>query len=170
MVLGATLLLIAPSVMAQRAEASKDACYRWQTQVDASLERIEIDNSKLSDAEVLEGIGCLLNLKGNRKRARFSGYTNIGRNVSSPPPPIKKPATVEVAALYYASYIFYRDWEHAGSVRLYDAETEKHNTKAIVERAYRSYRRWFEKIRGMGLAKAREQKLDPLEDSGVAWS
>jgi hypothetical protein len=134
------------------------------------LERVKIDASGLSDAEVVEGIGCLLNLKGNRKRARFSGYTRLDLYVSQRMPPIKKHATVEVAALYYASYIFYNNWGHAGSVRLYDADTEKSDTRDIVERAYKSYRRWFEKICVMGLEKAREQKLDPLGDSGVAWS
>jgi photosystem II stability/assembly factor-like uncharacterized protein len=32
------------------------------------------------------------------------------------------------------------------------------------------YRMWFQKIQNIGLEKAREQKLDPLEGSGVAWS
>jgi hypothetical protein len=165
----AVLLFVVPSVMAQKFK-STDVCYRWQTQVDVSLQRIEIDESKLSNAETLEGIGCLLKLKGNKKKARFDGYTRLNLNASSSAPKIKRPATVEIAALYYASYIFYNDWEHAGSVQIYDADTEKTNTKRNVERAYKSYQKWFQRVLEIGLEKAREQKLDPLEGSEVAWS
>ena len=136
----AVLLFVAPSVMAQKFK-SIDVCYRWQTQVDVSLQRIEIDESKLSNAETLEGISCLLKLQGNKKKARFTGYTRLNLNASSSAPKIKRPATVEIAALYYASYIFYNDWEHANSVQIYNADTEKSNTKHNVERAYKSYQK-----------------------------
>ena len=148
-------------------------CYKWQTQVDPKLERIEIDEEMLNEQEILNGIECLLNLKGNKSVARFTGYTRLNLRASSRPPVIKKPATIEVAVLYYISYIFYNNWEHAGSVRLYNLDYKnkpKFNTKKIVKRAYRSYGFWFKNVKKIGLEKAREQKLDLLENSGVSWS
>lgn len=164
------ILLFAVSLVEAQNFKSTDVCYRWQTQVDIALQRIEIDANKLSNAETLEGIECLLKLKGNKKKARFYGYTRLNLNASSKPPKIKRSATVEISALYYASYIFYNNWAHAGSVQIYDADTEKYNTKSNVERAYKSYWKWFQKVLDIGLEKAREQKLDPLENSRVAWS
>jgi hypothetical protein len=58
-------------------------------------------------------------------------------------------------------------------VRLYEENYKKKpklNTKRLVEAAYRSYRKWFEKVKEIGLGKAREQKIDPLDGSGISWS
>lgn len=150
----------------------KDVCYRWQTQVDPSLKRFKIDNSTLTDDEIQEGISCLLKLKGKTKIARFTGATRTNIYSSELYKPPKHPASIEIAALYYISYLFYDKWEHASSVSLFDEESEEinSNTKKSVEKAYKSYQKWFEKVKEIGLKKAREQKLDPLANSGVSWS
>ena len=147
-----------------------DRCHRWRTQVDPLKERIVINESALSDREIEEGIGCLLELKGQKNKARFYGDTRNNYNKSEGFKPPKNPASVEIAALYYASYLFYDNWEHAGSVVLYDEATRKTNTRKIAERAFKSYQEWYKKMLEIGLRKARERKLSPLEGSGISWS
>jgi hypothetical protein len=146
-----------------------DICYKWQTQVDPSFQRIVIDKTTLTIPEIQEGIACLLKLKGKTNKARFSGQTRFNPYRSKEYKPPKKLATVEIAALYYVSYLFYDNWEHANSISLFDADTFNSDTKKIVDRAYTSYQSWFDKVKELGLEKAREQKLDPLEDSGISW-
>ena len=77
-------------------------------------------------------------------------------------------ASIEIAALYYASYLFESNWEHAGSVVLVD-DNGNINTSEVVEKAFKSYREWFQKVQKIGLRRARELKLHPLEASGVRW-
>lgn len=151
-------------------QSPKDECHKWRTQVDPRFARVEINEKELSDAEALLGIECLIELKGDRNTARFTGYTNVSTSVSSRPPVIKKPATIEVAALYYASFVFYKDWGHAGSVRLFDPDTWKSNSSGNVKSAYKSYESWLINAKKIGLQKARELKVDPLEGSGIQWS
>jgi hypothetical protein len=151
-------------------ELKKDICYRWQTQVDPSFKRIEINESTLSVAEVQEGIGCLLKLQGKTNKARFTGATRLNPYASQGNKPSQKAATVEIAALYYISYLFYNNWEHASSLSLYDENTGEVNSKKNVKIAYKSYREWFKKVIEIGLEEARKQKLDPLSGSSVSWS
>jgi hypothetical protein len=160
------------SQMAQTksSESKKDVCYRWQTQVDPSFKRIEINESTLSVAEVQEGIGCLLKLKGKTNKARFTGTTRFNPYASQGKKPLQKAATVEIAALYYISYLFYNNWEHASSIALYDENTGEVNSKKNVEVAYKSYQEWFKKVIEIGIEEARKQKLDPLSGSSVSWS
>lgn len=148
---------------------SNDVCYRWRTQVDPSTHRIVIEESVLSDFEVEEGIRCLLELKGLNGKARFQGDTRANYNKSEQYRPQKRSASIEIAALYYASYLFENNWEHADAVVLVDDVTGKANTKELAERAYRSYRTWFTKVVKFGLKRSRELKLNPLEGSGVRW-
>lgn len=168
MALLATCLTAAPAQ--NRSAGAADKCYRWRTRVDPSLKLVEIDIENLNDDEVVEGIGCLLDLKGERRRARFYGDTKLNLNQSDRYRLPEKPATVEIAALFYASYLFYEKWEHANAVALYDDATGKINTGKLVEKAYKSYRKWYQQVRAVGLKAAREKKLDPLEGSGVSWS
>jgi len=164
------LALGGTSGMAQsKTSDSNDVCYRWRTQVDPSTQRIVIDESVLSDLEVEEGIGCLLELKGLKGKARFQGDTRANYNKSEQYRPHKKSASIEIAALYYASYLFENNWEHADAVVLVDDVTGKTNTNALVERAYKSYQAWFTKVVRMGLKRSRERNLDPLKGSGVRW-
>jgi hypothetical protein len=162
---------VVPSQMAQTKfdKVKNNTCYRWQTQVDPRLERIKIDNSILSVAEIEEAIGCLLTLKGKTHKARLYGTTRDNYYKSEGYQPPKHPASVEIAALYYASFLFYNNWEFASSIVLYDADTEESNSKRNVKRAYKSYQQWFKKVIEIGLEEARKQKLDPLVESEVSW-
>jgi hypothetical protein len=38
-----------------------------------------------------------------------------------------------------------------------------------VRQAYQSYKKWFEQVKRLGLAKAREMKIEPLKDTKVHW-
>jgi hypothetical protein len=139
-------------------------CYYWQSKVDAGLVS-PADDKKVDETDpriILDGIDCLLQMESNRNPAKFSGATNP--YVSQ----IFQPATVEVAALYYISYLYYQKWDHADAIALRSENGEINSPKAI-QRAYKSYRKWFEEVRKIGLAKAREMKLDPLKDAKVRW-
>lgn len=175
-----TILLILVfwfGVTSQIAQTKSDkgessVCYRWRTQVDPSLQRVIIDKSTLTIGETQTAIGCLLKLQGNRKKARFTGSTQSNYYSSDAYKPPKNPASIEIAALYYISFLFYNNWQHASSISLFDEESEEinSNTKISVEKAYKSYQKWFEKVKEIGLEKVRKQKLDPLAGSGISWS
>jgi len=76
---------------------------------------------------------------------------------------------VEIAALFYASYIFYgKDWDHfATGIAL--MEDRKINSPETIKKAYKHYRKWFEKVKEIGLEEARIRGLDPLKGSGIGW-
>jgi hypothetical protein len=145
-------------------------CREWRSQVDPSLRRVAVKDPALSESEILEGIDCLLRLRGRRSTGRFVGSTRSNYNSSEGYRSPKHPATVEIDALYYISYLFYENWQHADSVALYDEDTQESNSPRNVDRAFRSYRDWFERIKEIGLEEARRQKLDPLAGAGVSWS
>lgn len=119
--------------------------------------------NNLNQKKIFFGIKCLLNLEGNKKNSNLSGATrpDVSQTFGA--------TTVEVAALYYISYIFFQKWDHADAPFLLYQEDSKHNSDEAVSKAYKAYKKWFEKIQEIGLGEAREQKLDPLEGSGVRW-
>jgi hypothetical protein len=140
------------------------SCQYWQSKVDADLkpsvgaQKVDETNQQM----ILEGIDCLLQMEGNKHPAKFSGATKP--YVSQ----LFKPATVEVAALYYISYLYYQKWDHADAVALRDPNGEVNSPRAI-QRVYKSYRKWFREVRKVGLAHAREAKLDPLDGTAIRW-
>ena len=143
------------------ANAKAEVCNYWLARVDSNTEvdyEIEEENPK----KILEGINCLLRLEGNKSEGLFSGATNF--NVSE----IFPPATVEICALYYISYLFNSDWTHANGIALYRKNGEINSDKS-VRKAFVSYRRWFKKVKQLGLNEARKQKLNPLAGSGISW-
>ena len=146
-----------------------DNCSYWHSRVDPNVDYKgdinTIDESK--EEVIMQGIECLLKCEGNTRVAKFwgaTGYTTSGGIVPSP---------VEVAALFYISYLYYQDWEHCGAVTLIDINhrgENNENTKDAIKKAYNSYRKWFQKVKEIGLRKARAMNLDPLcftED--VCW-
>lgn len=137
-------------------------CRYWRSKVDATVEPASATINETDDRIILEGIDCLLRLEGNKHSAKFSGATKP--YVSQ----LFKPATVEVAALYYISYLYYQKWDHADAVALRDESGEIDKPEA-VRQAYQSYKKWFEEVKRVGLAKARETKLRPLADTNVHW-
>lgn len=145
--------------------AQANDCVKWQAYVDPKLnaaERIDLRKIELGE-NVIEGIACLLKLKGKTYSSEFSVFTDGGISNSS-----RRPSpSVEVLALYSISYFYHQDWKHAYSIRLY--ENGKKNKKSTIKKAYKAYQSWFEKVKEIGLEEARKQKLDPLAGSGVRW-
>jgi len=139
-------------------------CQYWRSKVDAEVEP-PVGAQKVDEADqqtILDGIECLLHMEGNKHSAKFSGATKP--YVSQ----IFKPATADVAALYYISYLYYQKWDHADAIALRD-DSGKVNSPTAIQEAYKNYRKWFEKVKKIGLSKARELKLDPLKDSATHW-
>lgn len=99
---------------------------------------------------------------GNKHSAKFGGAQQL--YVSQ----LFEPTTAEVAALYYISYLFYQKWDHADAVAL-RAENGEVDKPEAVRQAYQSYKKWFKEIKRVGLAKAREMKIEPLKDPKVHW-
>ena len=142
----------------------KSKCQYWRSKVDATVTSPEkTPEADVTDPQiVLAGIECLLKIEGNKHPAKFSGAVND--EVSQ----IFPRATADVAALYYISFLYYQKWEHANAIALRGPDGEVNKSDDIRE-AYRSYRKWFEQVKRVGLAKARELKLEPLKDTKVHW-
>lgn len=139
-------------------------CNYWYESVGVeSIQNSQIKIDEKDPAQIFNAVECLLKLEGNKSRGAFSGATN--NRVSQ----LLPKSTVEICALYYISYLFYEKYDHADGVALFDHKSRKLNTEKAIEMAYDSYRKWFEKVKEIGLLEARKQKLDPLEGSGVSW-
>jgi hypothetical protein len=146
-----------------RSQAQTRNCNFWRSKIDeATIESQEEQPGPLDDRSVLKGIRCLLQMEPNLHLARFSGAVNPSVSQLFPP------ATANVAALYYVSFLFTGRWDHADAVALRGVNGEV-NSPEIITRAYKSYRRWFAEIRKLGLERARREKRDPLRNSGVTW-
>jgi hypothetical protein len=117
--------------------------------------------TNLSDSETLKIMECLLNQKGNK--TPFWGVT-LNNRVSQ----TFGPSPLEVVALFRISVLFSQNKDFANAIVLvYD--DEKLNTSKAIKIAYKSYRKWFKKVKEIGLEEARKQKLDPLSGSRVSW-
>jgi hypothetical protein len=142
-----------------------ERCKHWQAKVDPSIKLTKSDNeaSNASEEEILEGIECLLELEGRTSLSNFSSATvgyNLSQRFAAP--------SIEVAALFYASYLFQQKWQHAQAMILMDKRGKK-NTKESIRRAYKAYRLWLKEIKDIGLEKARKQGLDPLAGTKIRW-
>ncbi len=159
------VLMITDFLMAQGSkETKKIPCKYWQAKVDKKLKLItDIEVDESDEEVILDAIECLLKMRGNKNPARFSGATHLA--VSS----ILPPATADVAALYYISYLYYQKWNHGNGVAILELESGRLNRPEAIERAFDSYERWFGEVKRIGLAKARQMKLDPLKNSGLVW-
>jgi hypothetical protein len=163
--MAATLLslsLCSLHLLAQDRNLSR-ACGDWDKKVDASLGVSGVEADSLpSDRETMRAMACLLRHRGDKRPARFSGVTRP--NVSQ----ILPDATVELASLYYVTYLFSGNWQHADGVALWNRDGAI-NPPGSVDRAYASYIAWFKRVRSMGIAEARKQQLDPLKGTGLHW-
>ena len=153
------------SISAQSASHAlnwETTCRFWQGIVDEQIKRSDIIVDLKSDKDVLSGMKCLLQMEGNKHRAGFSGVTRL--DVSQ----VFDEARADVAALYYVSFMFTRNWQHADAVALVRVNGGV-STNEIVKTAYRGYRKWFEEVEKLGLENARNEKLDPLAGTGIRW-
>jgi hypothetical protein len=156
------LFLCSRHVSAQDLTALKP-CRDWDKRIDASLgaSGVQVDNL-LTERERIEAIACLLKHRGDKRPARFGGATNL--SVSQ----ILPSATVDLASLYYVSYLFTGNWQHADGIALWNRDGVM-NPPGSVDLAYASYIAWFQRVKSMGISEARKQGLDPLEGTGLHW-
>lgn len=150
--------------IAQLAMADQVGCDLWLQRL--SSERSETQplhlSAPLTDAETLIAIECLLSARGDLSPARFGGATK--QNVSQ----VLPPATIELAALYYISYLFSRDWQHASGVALWD-DKGRINPSGAIPKAYSGYTKWLDRVKAKGLAESRVRRLNPLQGTGLRW-
>ena len=159
-VISTVILILGASCVAY----GQSPCEYWQSRVDESVKLPEnraIDEKNPNT--VIQATECLLKLEGNKKKARFSGATHL--YVSQ----LFEPATVEVAALFYISYLFYQKWDHADAIALVGDDNQRLSAPKTVKDAYGHYRRWFKKVKALGIVKAREMKIEPLKGKDVRW-
>lgn len=125
----------------------------------------------LTDPQVMAAMGCLLQLENDGRATRFGGGARMVA-VSQ----VFGPAPVKLAALLYTSYLFTRNLNAFGAVALRGPDAQDSRTKSVyvtsdeaIAKAYISYRHWYDDVRRMGLARAREENLDPLSRTGLYW-
>lgn len=182
-------ILLCYPVMAQVKNEFSSECDEWISKVDPDITTIEKSSKEdytstldkentyviipdrtegfLPDTtytidQVTTAIECLLGCKGNKNPAKISGVTHA--YVSE----ILPSATVELAALFYISYLYKANYTHADGIALKDKDGNI-NPPGSLEKAYASYEKWFKEVKEVGLQKAREMELDPLEGSGLIW-
>src|SRR3990167_6218031 len=125
--------------------------------------------ASLSDSQTVDAIACLLDAEADSRPASISG--SIGQRTGQ----IFEPAPANLAALYYISYLFKRRYAHASGVGLrgedagHEVGGQYVTRPEAIRRAYSSYRKWFARLKKIGLCKARATGLDPLEASGLWW-
>lgn len=145
-------------------------CEYWFAKVDPSIEEIDSRVDETNEESTIAGIACFLTLEGKKSNGVLYGAKSF---VSQRVPR----ASIEINALYYISKLFYRGDDFASAVALVGDpvkvcgkyESILFNSNRDVRRAFKSYRKWFKKVKTVGLEEARKQKLDPLDGSGVRW-
>jgi hypothetical protein len=144
------------------ANAQND-CRYWFVKVDPNSEEVDFKIDEKNPQNIINGIECLLTLEGKRRvGVRYGSKPNVSQLVPK--------ASIEINALYKISELFYGNDNFAGAVALIGEDDNlKVNSKRYVKKAFASYRKWFEKVKEIGLDEARKQKLDPLANSGVRW-
>lgn len=149
-------------VVAQ-AKGVSTVCGRWLKIIDPSLGKSSFAISfRIPENERLAAMECFLQSKGNLTSLSTGDQHEFQRrNVSTAP-------TIEIAALYYVTYMFEEKWDHAGGIALWNKKAEI-NPPGSVQEAYRCYREWLVKLKELGLAEVKKQGLGPLDKSSVQW-
>ena len=156
------IVLLFASVNAQ------DQCDYWFSRVDSKITLPENfkDPDESNAQETINGIKCLLRLQG--KTGISKNFTTVLRNdvsqIFGPFP------TIEVAALYYISTLYYQSPDSfASAIALRRDKTEKISDRKTVRKAFKYYRKWFKQVKKIGIEKARKLNLDPLKDRDIGW-
>lgn len=163
------IILLAMLVFLSSPAAALDCTY-WWGKADPKVHTGSREIDETAAENVLSGIECLLKLEGRKGRGvRFGAKPGVSQMVP--------PASVEVNALYTISELFYGDEDFAHAIALIGDPPKVSgkfdnlvfNSDQDVKRAFVSYRKWFRKVKKMGLDEARRSRLDPLANSGVGW-
>jgi len=165
---------LATSLCAAARAQSSSSCQYWRSRVDSytTMELSQIRDEK-DPRNILPAIQCLLEFEGNKNSALFG---------LDPSPPLTGPARgptsifstpihIEVAALYFISYLYYQNWKHANLIVLVDRDDSREieSSDENVRKAWKYYREWFERVKPIGIVKARKLKIEPLKGKDVWW-
>jgi len=161
-IFGSSLVIVGSSLMSVHGQSGKIQCKSWQGRIEAGKPLNLSGATGKTPEEIYHGISCLLDLKGHSEESSLSGATrpDVSQRFGT--------TSVEVAALYYISYLFYEEWGHANAPFLRDKKGRLNSPEAVDE-AYCAYESWFTKVKKVGLDEARKQELDPLTGSSVKW-
>jgi hypothetical protein len=155
--------LFSLDALAQQNGVPSAVCREWDAKVNPAVRgKIAVKVESLSDDEVMVAIGCLLKHRGDQRPARFRGATHYEVSQLLPA------ASIELASLYYISYLFTGNFQHGDGIAFWDQHGVI-NPPGACEIAYDAYSKWFEQVRSMGLAAARKKKLDPLQGTNLRW-
>lgn len=141
-----------------------DKCLCWQSLIDPSIRRpegVKAPDTK-DEQSILEGIDCLLKLEGKKSKSKIAGATSpyASQTFGS--------TSVEVAALYFISYLYYEKWDHALAAQLVK-DGRFADDKETIQKAYLAYKAWYKEIKKVGIAKAKEIGMNPLKGTGISW-
>ena len=145
------------------AQKTKTICQDWQSRIDSKTSFYFRNDDDKTQEQIYEAIDCYLKLKGKKQSSNISGATRP--DVSQL---FLEPTSVEVAALYYITYLVYQKWDYADAPYLVGRKGKLNTSKSVSE-AYKSYKIWFEKVKKIGLEEARKQNINPLASSTVRW-
>ncbi len=158
------------------ASGQSSSCQYWRSRVDIYTHITDLSQilDEKNPKNMLPAIRCLLEFEGNKNIAAFGLDPNP--RLTGPPGPgpmsiLSTPITAEVAALYFISYLYYQKWDHANLVVLIDKEDSREieSSQENVSKAYKYYREWFERVKPIGIVKARKLKIEPLKGKDVRW-
>lgn len=147
-----------------------DSCAYWVAKIDPRAAQVDYDVDETDQSKILEGIKCLLKQEHRTGQGVLYGSKPF---VSQ----IVPKASVDINALYQISRLFYGNDDFAQAVALTsnppkligEYDNIEFNSKDVVAKAFASYRKWFKKVKKLGLDGARKQKINPLDGSGVSW-
>jgi hypothetical protein len=139
--------------------ALAEDCSKWQSKVDSSIVYSGVipKPSELTPDEKMKAISCLFYMEGRKCEGQLFGVTKF--NISQ----ILPRASIEIGALYYIRSIYYGKWDHCNGVAIVDSNRDMNKDEAVAK-VYESYKKWFEKVKQIGLKKALEMGLDPMDD------
>lgn len=157
------LLLGMNAPVVAQAEYDPTGCARWMKLIDPSAGKSSFAISfPIPEKEKLAAIECFLQAEGNQIPSRIEMTMSHNGGEQLPPP------TIELAALYYVTYMFEEKWDHAGGFALWNRKAEI-NPPGSVQEAYKCYREWFSKLKELGFAEVKKRNLKPLDNSSVQW-
>ena len=145
------------------AQKTGSNCQDWQSRIDSKTTFYFKNDDDKTQEEIYKGIDCFFRLKGKKQSSNIIGATRS--DVSQL---FFEPTSLEVAALYYITYMVYQRWDYAAAPYLVDRKGRL-NTSRSVNEAYKAYKIWFERVKEMGLEEARKRSPNPLANSSVRW-
>lgn len=157
------------------ASGQSPSCQYWHSRVDSYTHITDLSQilDEKKPENIVPAITCLLEFEGNKNIAAFGldPSPRLTGPANGPTSIFSTPITQEVAALYFISYLYYQKWAHAGFVVLVDRDDSREieSSDKNVRKAYAYYREWFERVKAIGIVKARKLKLEPLKGKDVRW-